>query len=1725
MSESSGTRGRWVVVAALALSACSGPDQRAAGEGAAPVAPRPQEHLLFTNGGLEDDPVGTMPPSGWTLYNYLNAGGVSGTASAPPTSFSALNLSGQGTAVNETYVVGGDTLSQVDPDLGSGQSFRFPAYGVRAARLNYRDATTNGKNKNANLLRQAMAVALEDVDPGDGLVHVRFAIAPVLENPSHSYNEQPFYYVELLNLTRGTTLYTAFNVAGQAGVPWHTTTSVVTKNATQWLDWALVDIAPGNAALAVGDTVQLTVLASGCSLGGHFGRIYLDAMGSRIPGPFVSATAPTSVKAGSTLTYAVTYTNGGTAAATGSAVDFTTPPGTTFSSVSASGCTTPGSGNGGTVTCPLGTLNPGASGSFTLTVNVSASATGSIVAGTYDITAVNAPTLLGSKVTTAVLSSSSSTVDVSVVEVAGTTGTFTTVTPGQAFSGSPLYTITVTNPSTTTSIRPSQGRTATISDLVPAAVTGVTWTCTGTNGTSGSSTTTRCRDASGGTNSSGSGNTLSLTPRLGTGNGKVVIKVFGTISASASGTLVNTASVVVSGSVTDPNAANNTSTVSLGVGTPRSLTLTKAGSTSSGAVTSSPAGVSCGTSCSSATGSFIDGTQVVFTATPIPGATFAGWSGTGLDAACTATPVPSTCRVTVAAGSAVTATFAAAPSLGAPAAVYAYRGSGQSASTATPFASPLVALVTDAHGTPVSGVTVTFTPPSSGASCGGGTAITDAAGLASLSIAANATPGSYQAAATVSGVSSPAQFTLTNVGPAAFLTYVNGGTQAEPQVTSVNAGFGAQLVAQVTDAAGNALPGAAVTFTAPSSGASATLTSGGTSARVVTATTDASGMASVSATATSTVGSFTVAASTAGVATPVAFYLQNASTGPAAIFAVSGTPQVVTTGNAFGDPLVAVVSDAAGNSLSGVTVTFTAPPSGASATLTSGSQNGAVVTAATDASGVVSVTAAANGTGGAYPVVAAVSGVSGVATFSLTNDGGYSIVPYSGTPQSATVSSAFGAPLVAQVLDGTGSAVGSGVAVVFAAPSSGASVTLGYGSQSGATVTASTDASGLATVTATANGTSGSYQVGATTPNAPNEADFALSNRCTQDGQCGGSTPICDLGSSTCAACTGDAQCLAAGSGTHCASGGACVGCLSDGDCSGATPICSQATSTCTACSSDDQCGNKDLARPWCSAGSCLAGYTVTSSAGAGGAISPSGAQAVAPGADLTFTMVPDAHYHVAGVQVDGGPVGAVPSYTFQAVAASHTIAATFAIDTFTISASAGLGGLVSPSGDSTVNYGDSLTVEVIPDLGHHVADVLVDDASVGAVPSYDFSAVSAGHTLAASFAPDAETITTSAGAGGSLACPSPVDYGLPATCTVTPDQGYELSSLTDGGVDVTALVVSGSYTVASVTGPRSLVASFSRSRGTACSGDLQCGSGHCADGVCCDTACGGQCEACNLPGSPGTCAPVSGAPAGGRTACQSDGSACGGACDGLHRTSCAYPTASCRTASCSGGTATLAASCDGAGSCPAPSTVACTPYVCGATACLTGCGADLDCAAADYCSAGACKSRQPDGSSCSADDGCSSGHCADGLCCDTACGGQCEACNLPASPGTCAPVSGAPAGGRTACQSDGSACGGACDGLHRTSCAYPTATCRTASCSGGTATPAASCDGAGSCPAPSTVACTPYVCGATACLTGCGADLDCAAADYCSAGACKSRQPDGSSCSADDGCSSGHCA
>ena len=127
--------------------------------------------------------------------------------------------------------------------------------------------------------------------------------------------------------------------------------------------------------------------------------------------------------------------------------------------------------------------------------------------------------------------------------------------------------------------------------------------------------------------------------------------------------------------------------------------------------------------------------------------------------------------------------------------------------------------------------------------------------------------------------------------------------------------------------------------------------------------------------------------------------LLSASTSSLVIRATGGTSQFVQVGHAFPLALQVTVTDAAGNPVPGVTVTFTVPGTGASATLSS-------TTAVSNSAGLASVSATANLVSGGYQVTANVG--NGPVSFSLTNlaVAGTNLARGKAATQSSTLASA-----------------------------------------------------------------------------------------------------------------------------------------------------------------------------------------------------------------------------------------------------------------------------------------------------------------------------------------------------------------------------------------------------------------------------------------------------------------------------------------------------------------------------------------------------------------------------------------------------------------------------------------------------------------------------------------------------------------------------------------------
>jgi uncharacterized repeat protein (TIGR01451 family) len=319
---------------------------------------------IFDNGGFE-----TGDFSQWTISWFQN----DGLTGAPPFDGSDIQRGTGGS--NQSAVLGpfSTPMSQADPETGN--NLRYPRFGQYVARIE-----DNSSGGFANAITQTTTILTGDVDPLDGKVHVRFAYAPVLENPEHSPAQQPYVYYAVRNVDRSNALLAEkFLFAGQAGVPWSTSTSSG-GDPLVYLPWQLVDIPLQSSQVAAGERIALEIIASDCEPNGHFGYIYIDAFGAFIDGLTTFAGVDLAgVAQGGQVTFVYYYRNTSGAAVDNVVLRSALPTQTSF--LSAPGC----SEAAGVITCSLGNLADNATGSIPMTFQVDPGASGFVDNGNYTI--------------------------------------------------------------------------------------------------------------------------------------------------------------------------------------------------------------------------------------------------------------------------------------------------------------------------------------------------------------------------------------------------------------------------------------------------------------------------------------------------------------------------------------------------------------------------------------------------------------------------------------------------------------------------------------------------------------------------------------------------------------------------------------------------------------------------------------------------------------------------------------------------------------------------------------------------------------------------------------------------------------------------------------------------------------------------------------------------------------------------------------------------------------------------------------------------------------------------------------------------------------------------------------------------------------------------------------------------------------------------------------------
>ena len=264
--------------------------------------------------------------------------------------------------------------------------------------------------------------------------------------------------------------------------------------------------------------------------------------------------------------------------------------------------------------------------------------------------------------------------------------------------------------------------------------------------------------------------------------------------------------------------------------------------------------------------------------------------------------------------------------------VTAVSGNSQSAEVGAQYPAPLEVSVTDAYGAAVPGTTVDFTVvTTSGAGAtfagGGATAavqtVTNGTATSPLLIAGS-TVGTFTVTATVTGVSAPVTFTLSDVASAPTTLTVGTGSS---QNTELGTTFAIPLAVTVTDTNGNDVVGASVTFRAPNSGPGGVFAGSGATAVVLT---DSSGVATApDFSANQKTGGYIVTAAVAGLSSEATFALVNTSRATASVTGPPGTYWLATsTGQVLRSGEAANYGGVASKKLSAPIVAMAAKPGG-----------------------------------------------------------------------------------------------------------------------------------------------------------------------------------------------------------------------------------------------------------------------------------------------------------------------------------------------------------------------------------------------------------------------------------------------------------------------------------------------------------------------------------------------------------------------------------------------------------------------------------------------------------------------------------------------------------------------------------------------------------------------------------------------------------------------------
>ncbi len=226
-------------------------------------------HAIYQNGGFEANSFASWAVGGGENF------GLGGTE---PFTGASVMITGTTPGPVSIATAGSDVRAPM---------LSLPRIGNFTAKIN--DEASGFK---LTTLAQTDVITAADRDAQDSRLHLRFTFAPVLENPSHTPNQQPYFYVRVRNVTDNVTLFEQFAYANQPGLNFQNG-----NGDWKFLPFQLIDAVLPESAL--NKQIETYVVAADCAQGNHGGYVYVDGFGSQpitilppvqvVPAPMLSS--------------------------------------------------------------------------------------------------------------------------------------------------------------------------------------------------------------------------------------------------------------------------------------------------------------------------------------------------------------------------------------------------------------------------------------------------------------------------------------------------------------------------------------------------------------------------------------------------------------------------------------------------------------------------------------------------------------------------------------------------------------------------------------------------------------------------------------------------------------------------------------------------------------------------------------------------------------------------------------------------------------------------------------------------------------------------------------------------------------------------------------------------------------------------------------------------------------------------------------------------------------------------------------------------------------------------------------------------------------------------------------------------------------------------------------------------------------------------------------------